>query len=180
MEPTETIIDRFYVENSELIELLKRTGEVSLLAVAEKNFSKNLLLSVASYFETYIRDLLINFVTNKSNENIEIISFVKAKAIERQYHTYFDWKTARNVNMFLAFFGEDFKASVSQDMQTTIELQQGMLAFLELGRDRNTLVHENFVTFSLEKTSSDIYAMYKKAFIFVSYLSLKFGVTQQA
>jgi hypothetical protein len=38
---------------------------------------------------------------------------------------------------------------------------------MELGAERNRLVHTDFGSFSLEKTSEEIYDLYKKALKFV-------------
>jgi hypothetical protein len=49
-------------------------------------------------------------------------------------------------------------------------LRDSIYAFMELGRDRNRLVHGNFGSFSLEKTSEDIYGAYCSAKRFVKWL----------
>ena len=43
-------------------------------------------------------------------------------------------------------------------------------AFLEIGRERNRLVHQNFGTFTLEKTSKEIYDTYRSAVEFVEWV----------
>jgi len=40
-------------------------------------------------------------------------------------------------------------------------------AFLEIGRERNRLVHQNFAAFTLEKSSNELYELYRKAYHFV-------------
>ena len=40
-------------------------------------------------------------------------------------------------------------------------------AFMELGSERNRLVHQDFGTYSLEKTSDEIYKLYETALPFV-------------
>ncbi len=49
----------------------------------------------------------------------------------------------------------------SDDMQSSVE------AFLELGNERNRLVHQNYATFPMEKTLDEIYALYQSAVMFV-------------
>lgn len=169
----ETIIDHFYQENLLLVGMLEQSHEISLLNIAESHFRKSLLLSAASFFETRVREIIIRFVTSKSCGCNEVISFVKNKAIERQYHTYFDWKTAKNANTFFSLFGDEFKNIAVAEINGTVELQEGMVAFLEIGKDRNTLIHENFASFPLEKTSLELYEMYQKAQKFVDYLEIR-------
>ena len=52
-------------------------------------------------------------------------------------------------------------------VKASAALDEAIRAFLELGQMRNELVHENFATFALEKTSEEIYALYSKAVPFV-------------
>lgn len=169
----ETIIDQLYRDNLQLREMLERTKEISLLNMAELHFRKSLLLSAASFFETRVREIIIAFVTSKANGCNEVIYFVKNKAIERQYHSFFDWKNATNANTFFSLFGETFKNAAVSEINATQELHDAMRAFLELGQVRNTLVHENFATVSLEKTANELYNMYRTAQKFVDYLEQK-------
>lgn len=43
-------------------------------------------------------------------------------------------------------------------------------AFLEIGRERNRIVHQDYGAISLEKTAEEIYALYQKAEQFVEQL----------
>jgi hypothetical protein len=174
MAAAQTIIDRVYADNLQLVELLKKNNEISLITVAEAHFRKGLVLSAASFFEARIREIILDFVKTKSNNCNEISCFVRNKAIERQYHTYFDWKSASNANSFLGLFGDDFKSAVAYAIDKDSNLKDGMQAFLYLGQTRNTLVHENFASFPLEQSSSEIYDLYKKALRFVDYLESRF------
>ena len=49
------------------------------------------------------------------------------------------------------------KSMVSGDEK----LDSSIKAFIELGRERNRLVHQNFGTYSIEKTSKEIYELYE-------------------
>jgi hypothetical protein len=53
------------------------------------------------------------------------------------------------------------------------KLARGIQAFLEIGRERNRLVHQNFGTFTLEKTTDEIYQLYESAIYFVEVLPKK-------
>ena len=46
-------------------------------------------------------------------------------------------------------------------------IEKSIKAFLEVGRERNRLVHQNFGSFTLEKTTEDIYGLYLDAKLFV-------------
>jgi len=94
-----SIIDRIYEENEVLLNYLEERGQISLRSNVDNNFRKTLLLSAASYFESEIKESIVKFVTEFVSDENPILEFVKNKAIERQYHTYFSWK-GRNANSF--------------------------------------------------------------------------------
>ena len=102
-----------------------------------------------------------------------VMEFVRNKAVERQFHTYFQWNE-RNTNSFFGLFGEGFKSYMIRRVKEDEDYEQAMRAFLELGNDRNRLIHQNFGTFTLEKTSEEIFAHYKKAYLFVNSLEPSF------
>jgi hypothetical protein len=57
------------------------------------------------------------------------------------------------------------KKCVSDDA----ELKTSIEAFLEVGRERNRLVHQDFGSFTLEKTADEIYTLYSTAMKFVEW-----------
>jgi hypothetical protein len=93
-------------------------------------------------------------------------NFVVNKAISRQYHTWFAW-TGSNANQFFALFGPDFKQTMINKIKKSDQLQNSIRAFLELGGERNKLVHQNYAVFQLEKTLDEIYQLYQSANEFV-------------
>ena len=105
---TDTIVDKIYNDFKGLLQYLEQNHQVSMISDADNNFKKVLLLSAASYFEHEITEILMNFVVIKSNNNTYIYSFIKKKGIDRQFHTYFDWKN-KDPNSFFALFGKEFK-----------------------------------------------------------------------
>lgn len=46
-------------------------------------------------------------------------------------------------------------------------LDESIKAFLELGKFRNNMVHENYANFPLNKTVAEVFELYQKANIFV-------------
>jgi len=169
-----TIIDKIYSDYSDLLNYLEVRREISLMSDADNNFKKVLLLSIASFFEHEITQILLEFIDKRSNNNPQIYSFTKRKAIDRQYHTYFKWEIKKGANQFFSLFGDDFKKDIENDLRSNHALEKGVKDFLELGSTRNELVHENFANFTLDKTAKEIYELYKSAGIFIDYLSKKF------
>lgn len=166
------IVRQRYKEFKDMIDYLETNKEISLKVVADDNLKKVLLLSAASYFEDEIKDIILSFVEKNSNDNSMIKSFVKNKAVERQYHKYFDWR-ARNANRFFSLFGEEFKDHAEGDVKGNPELEKSIRDFLEIGNLRNELVHGNFAVFPIEKTVEEIYELYHSAHQFIDYLSSK-------
>ena len=166
------IVGTRYKEFKEMIDYLETNKEISLKIVADDNLKKVLLLSAASYFEDEIKELILDFVEKNSDNNLMIKSFVKNKAVERQYHTYFDWKTG-NANSFFSLFGDEFKNQAKGDVKDNSKLEKSIRAFLEIGNLRNELVHGNFAVFPIEKTVEEIYELYCSAHQFIDYLSSK-------
>jgi hypothetical protein len=104
-----TIIDQQYESGNALVDYLKSQQQISFSNEAENNFSKNILLSAASYFEKEITETVIEFAKSHSNNDDLVISIIKQKAVSRQYHTYFQWDGSKNANTFFGLFGDDFK-----------------------------------------------------------------------
>lgn len=161
-----TVIDRLYNDNRELLDYLKKNGEISFQSNVDDNFRKTLLLSAASYFEAVLKESLMDFFQEKTNYAELILRFIQNKAIERQYHTYFSWKT-NNANSFFGLFGDGFKYFMQKEVRTDKQLENAIHAFLKLGNFRNELVHQNFAIFPLENTAEEIYELYKQALLFV-------------
>ena len=166
-ELEETIIDRQYANGISLVDFLKSQNEITMANEAENNFIKNLLLSAASFFEKEISETVIDFAKTHSDFDDLVISIIKIKAIKRQYHTYFDWEKGNNANSFFALFGDDFKNKMTNRVKAEPELDSSIKAFLELGQERNKLVHQNFAEIVIDKTAKEIYDLYKTALLFI-------------
>lgn len=168
-----SVVDRLHTEMKDLISLLDAAGEISMRSVADDNFRKALLLATASYFEHKITQEVIIYVRECANSNPLIDEFVQNRAISRQYHTWFDWKE-KNANQFYGLFGKEFKDYMKATVRQNETLEKSVQAFMEIGRDRNRLVHQDFGSFTMEKTSEEIYDLYQSASLFVEYIPRAF------
>lgn len=162
------IVESLYADTLELDKSLMQQKELSLRVFADSNLRKNLLLSSASYFEREVGDLILEYA-KKCTADEKIVSFIQKKALSRQYHTLFSWD-AKNCNTFLGLFGDEFKDEFSQRITVNTELEQAIKDFLEIGRERNRMVHQDFGQYSLEKTSEEINKTHKSAKLFISEL----------
>src|SRR5258708_19751436 len=116
-----TIIDRLYDDNRALLDYLNKAGEVSLANIISESFRKALVLSAASYFESLIQDTIVEVVRERAGGTDAILEFVKNKAIERQYHSYFDWNR-NNPNKFFTLFGGRFKDFITRRVSRSAAL----------------------------------------------------------
>jgi len=161
-----TAVDRLHGDFSALLTVLHEKQEISLLSSVDDNWRKALLLSAASHFEYRMTSFIIEFVNDTTGGNSLVTTFVKNKAVSRQFHTWFNWGDA-NANSFFGLFGSDFRTFMQDKVRRNEELSLSIKAFLELGAERNRLVHQDYGTFPMEKTADEIYGLYKKALMFV-------------
>lgn len=177
----DSIVDALYSDFENLIAYLESTGEISFKCLTDENFKKNLVLSSASYFETKLTTQLIDYFESKAPNSVEVKEFLANKALARQYHTFFDWNS-NNANSFFGLFGNEFKKFMTDKIKSDETLKKSIADFIELGRERNRLVHQNFCGYSVEKTAKEIFELYisSKYFIlgFPSYLN-EYNVCQQ-
>jgi hypothetical protein len=157
-------VDRLY---NEAISIIDKLDEVSLQISASDQFRKSLLLAAASYFESHLSNEILKYVSDCSGQSATVHSFVRTKAVERQYHTWFDWQRS-NANQFFGLFGDEFKSFMKKAIDDSQDLKESMSAFMEIGRERNKLVHQDYATFQMEKTLEEVYALYKRAEIFAT------------
>ncbi|WP_445637404.1 RiboL-PSP-HEPN domain-containing protein [Nostoc sp. DSM 114161] len=170
----QSIVDRIYQDNLDILKFLEEKKELSFMGQFNTVFTKTLLLSAASYFEHEICRIVQTFIEYKTENDECIVSIVKQKAIERQYHTYFDWK-GRNANSFFSLFGKTFKDERAKEVKEDPDLDSAIIAFLQLGYERNKLVHQNFADCTLEKTAEEVYKLYQQATLFIDFLERQFN-----
>lgn len=161
-------IERLYDDYVELRRFLTDGEEFRLRSIVEETFPKALLLAVASHFEKRLTDAVEVFAREATSDDHPLVSLIQQKAIARQYHTWFNWD-ARNANRFFRMFGPDFEKYAARAVGENDELRLSIHAFMQIGEERNMLVHEDFADFPMEKTSSEIYDLYRSATTFVDW-----------
>lgn len=163
----ETPINSSYDNFISLKKYLLENKQLDYSISVENDFRKNLLISSASFIESSVQSILIDFVNSNSSHSV-IVNFLKNKAISRQYHSYFDWN-GKNINGFLGLFGPDFRDSVKQSIKEK-KLEEKIKSFIELGKLRNELVHQNFILYTIEKTADEIKVLFDEAEEIVDFL----------
>src|SRR5689334_1745590 len=132
MEPT--IVDRLHSEFASLIEVLRAASEASLQVTADECFRKTLLLTAASLFETAVVNAIQHFVEECTAGNIRVVELVRRKALNRQYHTLFNWEDS-HARPFFALFGNEFKIAMDNRTKNDESFSISIAAFMELGRE---------------------------------------------
>jgi hypothetical protein len=165
-----TVVDVLYGEYQAFYEYFKANNETSFQISMENHLKKGLLLASASYFESIITNELIVFTSETTGSNEVICSFLKNKAISRQYHTLFQWDQPKGANTFFGLLGDGFKTYMKKNIQESKKLSDSIDAFLNIGDERNRLVHLNYGTYTVPKTIDEIYSLYNNASYFVNVL----------
>lgn len=163
-------IERQYEDETHLYEYLMQHGEVSYASYLDAAYRKVLALSAASFFESKVSEIIIQYARIVSGKDKRITELVRRKVIERQYHTLFEWKT-KSTNSFWALFGDDTKLKVKTELSQNAELKEAEENFLYVGNLRNLIVHENFAEYEIcNITAKKIYEKYQSACEFVTYI----------
>lgn len=176
-----TIIDTLYAEYLDIVSFLNNKGQPSLSSDTDRYFKKIIVLSSASFFEHEIQNILVNFISMSTNNNLKLVNLLKKKAIGGNYHTFFDWgeknnpdKPGKNANVFFSLFGDDFKIEVQEILKNNEKLSGSIKSFLEIGHLRNILVHSNFAAYNLDnKTTEEIYELHMKSVDFIDFIRQK-------
>ena len=159
-------IERLNAIAMDTVALLDRANEVSLRSDADDIFRRAIVLAIGSYFERKITAAIEGYCSQKSSADEALVSFVRNKAIARQYHTYFNWKAA-NVNNFLGLFGKNFQTKVEYAIANDSDAAEGMRKFVVLSSLRNEIAHGNFAAVPIDISRDDIVRDYKLAMKFI-------------
>ncbi len=173
LDVEKTAIDGLLERFSQLKAFLSERNELSLAVEAEANFKKLFVLACGSFFEEQITGAIGRWADAAGNASLA--AFVRNKGLERQYHTFFDWKTETNVNRFLALFGDTYKTTMGPLIKDDETIRNGMKAFLWIGQQRNLLAHENLVSAPLTSTIDELAEQYVSALRFVRFLIAHFN-----
>ena len=155
-------VQTMYQEVTSLDEYLLAQEQISLRSSADSSLKKSLLLASASYFEKEIVKIISDYAEHVSSGSERLTTFVQKKALARQYHTLFDWKSG-NCNQLLSLFGPKFKDKFKQEIDNSDVLKQSIKDFIEIGAERNRMVHTDFGQYYLEKTAEEIFVLHENA-----------------
>ncbi|AMH94283.1 hypothetical protein AR505_0562 [methanogenic archaeon ISO4-H5] len=156
-------IDRLIRIREELNQKLP-IDEMGLNMEINTEYNKLLVLACASMYEHEICSTLIDFFRETTHSEMAV-TFVQNKAIERQYHTYFNWNDS-NANHFFGLWGKDFKKYMEKQLKDE-NSKKNAEAFMSIGSERNRITHGNIADYNMSKTYEEIIDLHKHAVAFV-------------
>lgn len=162
-------VENLHEQMAEIAIRVTGLDDISLSSTLQALHAKTLLLSVASYFETKLTTVVRDFCKGRFAYLSIVPNIIEMKAINRQYHTWFDWKSP-SAGPFFAMFGKQFVSHMKELIRADEALEQQISAFLRIGADRNLLVHNDYAAYYLESTADEIYSRYQIANGFVQRL----------
>jgi hypothetical protein len=140
----------------------------SFQASLERTLPKVLLLAAASEFEAKVCQHIRDYATASATDK-KLVIMIDRWILSRNYFRLFEWDS-KNAAPLWGAFGDDFKRHMKTRLKEDEDLKASLSAFLEIGRLRNELVHQDYANYVLLKTSSEIYQMYERATQFVESL----------
>lgn len=159
-------VERIYAEFEAVTALVDPLANPSLKISVSDVFRKHLLMTAASWFEAAVTDTIARVALESLGDDSVIVEFLRNKGLSRQFHTYFDWESS-NAWKFFGLFGRGFIAYARDEVARRPELAQAISAFVEVGRERNRMAHQDYGSYILEKTAQEIFDLYKRALPFV-------------
>ena len=159
----DSIINR-YNDIASIHKKIIDSGEISLSVSVNDITTKDLLISMASYFESSVLESIEKFYRSITSSE-DAFEFVSKFALKRNFYKLFDFKTS-NANCFFGFFGDGFKSYMKEIIDNQPHLRQSIADFMHICSTRNKLVHDNYSTAYIEDTTEDLISKFKSACLF--------------
>lgn len=153
---------------------LLAAGEISALNTLSVVFKNNLVLTSASNSERMLTAFFEDLLANQGLMP-HLALFCKKSAFDQRYHTFFDWKCAesespeKGVEGFVSKFGQQFKAEHKKQIIDSPSLRQGAASFIQIGHQRNEMVHTGFTNYTNEKTNAEIIEHHRAAIRYLKF-----------
>lgn len=159
----------FETDYAELHAFLLENNQLSMANFLENHSRKIYLLSCASYYENQITRILEQFIRSHTDDE-RLAALAMNCAVNRKYHTYFNWDQTSSIGSFLGLFGSDFKVRIQAEIKKDPERAQQIEAFLIIGQERNKMMHRNYLEYTLEKTFPELRELNARASAFLQWL----------
>ena len=146
-------------------------GEISGQGQTLKEiFLKIVTVSVASYFEAEAKQTIrVLSESLAGKQGRLLVNFIEKGILERGYHNLFVWdnkKGSLNANRFYAFFNDEssqFAIYMKGKEKEDKSFAEAARCFVELGKARNDLVHNDLASLSFSLSMEEVEAKYHTA-----------------
>ncbi len=167
-----TSVHTHFEEYKELLKTIP-IPEVSLRTSIFNNYRKSLILVSASYFEKNLNKKLLTLISKRSKSSEILQRFLENQALNRKYHTLFDWDKL-NANRFFKLFGNEFASFMTRKIRNDEKLEKGIKSFMEIGQLRNSMLHDDYGSFQIEKNPEEVFTSFLEAQYFLHSLPILF------
>jgi|LSQX01.3.fsa_nt_gb hypothetical protein len=153
--------------------------EASVAQNLQRHLTKMLILSCASYYESKITNTIVAYAQENSRKYMESphgFDMLERQSFFRMFE--FGRDKLNSIRSFLSplsFLGTRFKEALIIEVSNNEEKERNMFAFQEMCSMRNSLAHNDLITYSdaSSKSFEDIKALHDKAIKFLSLLEQK-------
>jgi hypothetical protein len=168
-------VERVYEELRAIQKVVAASGDVSTISAFGQHSAKSLLLVGASYFERVIIDAIAEHL-NKTTSDVAVQHFTFHQAVHRKFFALFDFSAdTKNINGFLSKFGPDYNKWAKDNLKAASIENDIQVAFLDFCRLRNSLVHNNYATYDINKTLDDVREHFDRALRLVNWINGSFA-----
>ena len=130
-------------------------------------FRKFLAVSAASRLEQDTKKTLRELMRDISGQQREmLVNFIEQKVLKRGCHALFN-RNDNNANSFYASCGDDFSQFMRQKAAADEGFGDAVCAFVNLGHDRNQLVHNDLASSEFNLSVNDVEGRFRRAAIFL-------------
>lgn len=149
-------VERIHQDLIAIEAIMVASKDVSAISAYGEHSAKTLLIAGASYFERKVIAAVQVYVEG-STKSSAVKHFAYHQAVDRKFFSLFNFSAdTKNINDFLNKFGPTFASWAKSNMPKTGIDKDAQLAFLDFCRLRNSLVHNNYATFPINKTLAEV------------------------
>ena len=174
-EPADSYVESLWVNLLELEQLMP-AHDATILVDTRSAYAKAMVLAAGNWLERRTLFALLTFARDASRRPA-LVSFVKIRTLDRQFHTLFNWRSGK-VNSFLGTFGADFRDRVKKALQENEDILRASKDFMTLVADRNTLAHSSRLADEVDFTPLEVRNKFFNAASWVAWIG-KFLVDGQ-
>lgn len=144
-----------------------KSNVMTLIANANEIYRMSILIAAASYCEIRLTAMMKKIYEERTGSTI-LSEFVHKRALNRQFHTLFDWKAkgdySKGANRFYSMFGKNFADHIKNQSKIDKDFKRSQESFVKIGALRNELAHEGSITSSY--TVTDVLDLFDSAKVF--------------